>query len=114
MKRSPLRRDTPKAREFASKRSRLPARSKRKTADDREFAAARIIVLERDDHTCRLPLDGHHCAGGLHVHHRLRRSQGGSNDPSNLVTLCAAAHDWVHTNPSEAALFGLLILNKGN
>jgi len=50
-------------------------------------------------------LDGHRCQrcgrpGGedikLHVHHILPASQGGSNDISNLVTLCASCHKTVH------------------
>lgn len=102
------------ARRFADKRTPIRPRSKRKKADDREFQAARIIVLERDEYTCQLPrfMDGHHCRGELQVHHRRRRSQGGSNDSSNLLTLCQAAHQYVHDNPREAALFGLLILKK--
>jgi 5-methylcytosine-specific restriction endonuclease McrA len=88
----------------------LRSRSKKQAAKDREYTAMRIVVLERDDHTCQLRMDGHHCSGGLHVHHRRLRSQGGSNHPSNLVTLCDRAHRWVHDNPAEAALFGLIEL----
>lgn len=88
--------------------------SKKQAVKDREFARARREVLERDEHTCQLSglMDGHHCTGRLEVHHVLRRSQGGSNDPLNLITLCAGAHGWVHGNPAEAALFGLLDLRK--
>lgn len=93
-------------------RTRLRQRSAKQTKKDREYAAARIVVLERDDYTCQLWLrmDGHYCTGGLHVHHRRLRSQGGSHDPSNLVTLCDGAHRYVHANPAEAAMFGLIEL----
>ena len=48
--------------------------------------------------------DGYKCQGGqkgkhspqLHVHHKVFRSQGGTNDPSNLVTLCETCHDDLH------------------
>lgn len=31
-----------------------------------------------------------------HVHHIVYRSQGGGNEPSNLVTLCASCHTLIH------------------
>lgn len=114
MKRSPISRDTEKSRAWLNKpRQRLRQRSARQVRKDREFNVARRQVLERDEWTCQLAIrmDGHHCGGGLEVHHIRRRSQGGSNDPSNLVTLCSEAHHgFVHKYPQEAALFGLLIL----
>jgi 5-methylcytosine-specific restriction endonuclease McrA len=81
-----------------------------------ELQAARVVVLERDEHMCQMDrfMDGHHHYGPMHVHHIKRRSQGGGNEPSNLICLCQAAHDYVHNNPREAALLGLLILNKGD
>lgn len=48
------------------------------------------------------------CAGALHLHHVIRRSQGGPDTPENLVTLCAVCHDWVHGHPAQARLRGLL------
>jgi 5-methylcytosine-specific restriction endonuclease McrA len=99
------------------KRVPLRSRSKKQAAKDREYTAMRIVVLERDDHTCQLRMDGHHCTGTLHVHHIRLRAQGGSNHPDNLVTLCGgpgSAHDWVHANPAEAALFGLIKLTEAD
>jgi hypothetical protein len=49
------------------------------------------------------------CSGTLHVHHRVRRSQCGTNDPANLITLCDACHRWVHANPYAARALGLLL-----
>jgi hypothetical protein len=49
------------------------------------------------------------CTGNLHVHHRVRRSQCGSNSPANLITLCEACHHWVHHNPYAARALGLLL-----
>lgn len=33
---------------------------------------------------------------GVHVHHRVKRSQGGSDVPENLVWLCIACHSDAH------------------
>jgi hypothetical protein len=49
------------------------------------------------------------CSGSLHVHHRVRRSQGGLNSSANLITLCASCHHWVHANPYAANRAGLLL-----
>jgi 5-methylcytosine-specific restriction endonuclease McrA len=56
-------------------------------------ARSRDCVLERDQR-CR------YCGTrrNLHVHHINYKSQGGSHDPHNLITLCNAHHDLVHTN----------------
>ena len=43
-----------------------------------------------------------------HMHHKLRRSQGGTNDPSNLVPVCFACHERIHRNPSWARAYGWL------
>lgn len=45
--------------------------------------------------------DGFRCAlcdspKGLQVHHAIRRSQGGSNQPQNLITLCWKCHAVAH------------------
>jgi hypothetical protein len=47
-------------------------------------------------------------ADSLHVHHRRKRSQGGSDSFANLVTLCSACHDWVHANQVPARQQGWL------
>ena len=33
---------------------------------------------------------------GIHVHHRVFRSQGGDDAPENLVWLCGVCHDEAH------------------
>ena len=45
----------------------------------------------------------------LHVHHRIRRSQGGKDEAPNLITLCDPCHRWVHGNPMAARRLGLLL-----
>lgn len=57
----------------------------------------RDIVLERDGYRCR------ECGAACRredadVHHLVARSLGGSDDPSNLVTLCDGCHAAFHPN----------------
>jgi ATP-dependent DNA helicase RecQ len=57
----------------------------------------REAVLARDGHRCR------NCGGlghgaDLDVHHLIPRAAGGSDDPSNLITLCDGCHAARHPN----------------
>lgn len=59
------------------------------------FWNVREYVLFRDSHVCQ------HCKGKskdptLNVHHIIQRKDGGSNAPSNLVTLCETCHTDYH------------------
>ena len=59
------------------------------------FANAKAFVLDRDKHTCQ------HCKGktkdsSLHVHHIVFRSNGGSDEAENLITLCKVCHERLH------------------
>jgi hypothetical protein len=59
------------------------------------FANTKAYVLTRDDYTCQ------QCKGKskdqrLEVHHLIFRSQGGSDDETNLFTLCKTCHDGLH------------------
>lgn len=59
------------------------------------FANTKAFVLDRDSRTCR------HCKGKsrdsrLEVHHIVFRSNGGSDEAENLITLCKTCHDKVH------------------
>lgn len=56
--------------------------------------ATRRQVLRRDHHRCRVPGCAH--ATFVDVHHVETRSEGGSQDASNLLTLCGAHHRAVH------------------
>lgn len=62
---------------------------KREAAKALRHASAR--VRRRDGGKCR-------CCGrpGTEVHHVVFRSMGGSDDPSNLVLLCARDHSAIH------------------
>ncbi|WP_280499411.1 HNH endonuclease [Nocardia cyriacigeorgica] len=47
---------------------------------------------------------------GYTIHHRRKRSQGGTWEPSNLLALCGSGttgcHGWVEANPNLATAFG--------
>ena len=58
------------------------------------FANTKAFVLNRDNYICR------YCKNKknkhLEVHHIVYRSNGGSDEHENLVTLCKGCHDGVH------------------
>lgn len=88
----------------------VSVKQRRKNA---EWQAAREVALSRAHYWPQCELVGfgadHEHWGGIEVHHRLRRSQGGGHDLDNLVVLCSAAHAYVHKNPEWAYGVGLLI-----
>ncbi len=51
-------------------------------------------VLARDRHRCQAPGCGR--TRFLEVHHRKSRARGGTHEPANLITLCAACHRLWH------------------
>jgi hypothetical protein len=59
------------------------------------YANTKAFVLTRDSYTCQ------HCKGKskdkrLEVHHIIFRSQYGSDEEANLLTLCKTCHDALH------------------
>lgn len=62
-----------------------------------EWSHAREIVLSRDRFRCQDTRPPTH-ALELHVHHLIPRASGGSDDPSNLITLCTDCHAARHPN----------------
>ena len=68
---------------------------------DYDFSCRREAVLHRDKYTCQV------CGKKntrLEVHHIIYRSQGGTDDEDNLITLCEDCHDKVHN--------GQIVLSK--
>ena len=65
------------------------------------YSSRRSAILHRDNYTCQ-------CCGKkncrLEVHHIKFRSNGGTNDEENLITLCEDCHKGVHA--------GIVVLNK--
>lgn len=72
------------------------------------FADTKSRVLFRDSYCCQ------HCKtkkGTMEVHHLVFRSQGGSDDAENLITLCKKCHWEVHNAGLKLKLKGK---TKGN
>lgn len=65
------------------------------------YSSRRSAILHRDEYTCQ-------CCGKkncrLEVHHIVFRSNGGTNDEENLITLCKDCHKGIHK--------GTIILDK--
>ena len=66
-----------------------------------DYSSRRSAVLHRDNYTCQ-------CCGKkncrLEVHHIIFRSNGGTDDEENLITLCEDCHKGVHAD--------IIVLNK--
>jgi hypothetical protein len=71
-----------------------PAGLKRRRATQRTPPAIRREVFWRDRGRCVVP--GCRNATFVDLHHLELRSEGGENDPDNLVVLCGAHHGAVH------------------
>jgi 5-methylcytosine-specific restriction endonuclease McrA len=71
------------------------------------FENTKAMVLNRDNYTCQ------HCKGKhkdfkLEVHHIIFKSQGGSDEHDNLITLCHTCHDNLHKGKIKLKLRGKL------
>ncbi len=58
------------------------------------FENVKAYVLARDNHCCQGKKKG--CSQQLETHHIHYRSQGGSDAPANLITLCSTHHAALH------------------
>jgi len=58
-----------------------------------DFSSRREAILNRDNYTCQICSKKH---TRLEVHHIIFRSQGGTDDENNLITLCEDCHNDVH------------------
>ena len=68
-------------------------------------------VFVRDDLTCqwcKVP------GGALDAHHRLPRSQGGSDQGRFLVSVHRLCHDQIHREPDEARRRGFLVRSEAD
>ena len=59
------------------------------------FENTKAMVLNRDNYTCQC-CKGKHKDSKLEVHHIIYRSQGGSDEESNFITLCHTCHKALH------------------
>lgn len=74
------------------------------------FENTKAMVLNRDNYTCQC-CKGKHKDSKLEVHHIIFRSQGGSDEESNLITLCHTCHKNLHGGKIKLKLSGK---SKGN
>ena len=74
------------------------------------FENTKAMVLNRDNYTCQC-CKGKHKDSKLEVHHIVFRSQGGSDEESNLITLCHTCHKDLH---SEKIIPNFKGKKKGN
>lgn len=61
------------------------------------FNEVKAFILSRDDYKCQITS----CKTNdpkLHVHHIIYKSNGGTDLPSNLITLCSTHHKQLHNN----------------
>jgi 5-methylcytosine-specific restriction endonuclease McrA len=68
--------------------------------DQKDFYNTKAYVLHRDNYSCQSKRKTKH-SDKLHVHHIVFRSQGGTNAPSNLITLCEQCHEDLHAGKFE-------------
>lgn len=69
------------------------------------FENTKAMVLNRDNYAC-LYCKGKHRDSKLEVHHIVFRSQGGSDEESNLITLCHTCHKDLHNGKIHPKLSG--------
>jgi len=69
------------------------------------FANSKAFVLDRDGHKCQNKT----CktkVKRVETHHIIFRSDGGSDEPENLITLCESCHDGLHEGTVVLKLVG--------
>jgi hypothetical protein len=91
------------------KRTPLKPRSEKRINYELELAGAKALVMNRCGGICEVC----HVAEATSAHHRLRRSQGGTNDLDNLLGVCAEDHDLIHANPAYSYEQGWLLRMGG-
>lgn len=69
------------------------------------FENTKAMILNRDGYTCQC-CKGKHKDNKLEVHHIVFRSQGGSDEESNLITLCHTCHSNLHSGKITLKLCG--------
>ncbi|WP_409049021.1 RNA-guided endonuclease IscB (plasmid) [Proteus mirabilis] len=66
----------------------------------KDFYNTKAYVLHRDNYKCQSGRKGKH-SQKLHVHHIVFRTNGGTNAPANLITLCEDCHNALHRGDFE-------------
>ena len=69
------------------------------------FENTKAMVLNRDNYTCQY-CKGKRRDSKLEIHHIIFRSQGGSDEENNLITLCHTCHKNLHDGKIKLRLNG--------
>jgi 5-methylcytosine-specific restriction endonuclease McrA len=87
-----------------ARKTRLKAISEKEAERRAELEAVRPLIMARSRGICEVcdeaPVD--------HLHHKLRRSQGGKNDLANLIGVCFHCQSRIHSHPTISYETGLL------
>lgn len=90
------------------RRTRLRPRSEKRERYEAELDEKRMVLRQRSGNRCEAKLVG--CRGiPWEPHHLVRRSQGGTNNETNLMAVCTSCHMHVHLNPQWAYENGYLL-----
>ena len=68
----------------------------------KDFYNTKAYILDRDRYTCQQCQTSKNVK--LHVHHIKFKSQGGTDTPNNLITLCSCCHDLLHAGKLGATI----------
>jgi len=106
MKRTPIARQSARRRAHNATGAMSDARAE---VMDRARGRCEYVIVQ--GHTrFGIPVDDRCTNPATQVHHRLRRSQGGTDTPDNLVALCATCHhERIHGHPEAAFAAGWLL-----
>jgi hypothetical protein len=74
-----------------------------------ELSAIRPALIDRCSGLCEVCLSEY----GTQAHHKLRRSQGGTNALSNLLWVSSECHRRIHDRPEWAYLVGFMTRSRG-
>lgn len=69
--------------------------------DLKGYGNVKAYVLSRDRYKCQSKQKGVKHSSKLHVHHLVFRSNGGTDTPSNILTLCETCHNDLHAGKFE-------------
>jgi hypothetical protein len=105
-RRTPLKR-TP----FVRRRPKQSKTAARSSGSD-FHPSVRGIIERRSLGQCEVGVVG--CTGKAHhIHHILRRSQGGTGEADNGLHVCSSCHHFIHSNPQYAYENGWLRRSGG-
>ena len=87
------------------RKARISPRSGKQQSYQEELEEMRPLVMARALHVC----EKCRAMPAVVIHHKLRRSQGGTNDLGNLMALCLDCHNEIHEYPAWSYEKGWLL-----